>query len=138
MRLFVGFLALLSLGVAGCADYEGDIYDQVVRGREVKLMSSLPAGYHITGRVSADGTYTGAADGAGAELWCYAEKRLKRRMRREAAQNGGELLIGFDCFHEESERLGITVVDGEVIDEVKVDCETLCFADVARQISRDE
>ena len=130
---------MMFLSVSGCADFDGDRFEQVVKGREIELRTALPPGYQITGEVSAEVEHTiDGNDGILWGLWCDVDLRFERRMKRAAARAGGELLIGFDCEHDEFEDRGPEHDDPDTwAIETELTCRTRCTAEVARLISRD-
>jgi len=133
MHWLVRLATVLALcSITACAEYQGEQFDPVVTAREVEEVDELPPGYTIIGVVSAD-TEHDASTLIG-ELWCQSERRLRRRMRREAAAAGGELLVDVECSYEEEE---VQLVEYDeygnetVVDELN--CWRECVADVARQ-----
>ncbi len=138
MRL-LRLLLPLACVLPACADFEGKSYPRVVQASDVEFKPRLPDDYRMIGSVTAsssdpddeeedndwdDWEDDEIFDGELLEalLFKTSQPRLRRRMRRVAARNGGELLVGFHC--EEYHDGSALVLD--------------CFAGVARLRSRNE
>lgn len=131
----MGGVRAVLLGVplllAACADFDGTSYAQVVSADEVEFAEQLPDGYFIIGEVT--GQAWRRTEGYGSDP-CNGlfdlEARAERRMRRKAAKNGGELLIGSDCRGR--------IEEGEDLDgNYQQTCDMECSAEVARRLDRD-
>lgn len=122
---------------AGCsAEYEGDVYPQVVTPREVKTnCDTVPEGARVIGVTTEFSQASVDADSfLQAALWCSVDRRLIRRMRRTASEVGGEFLVDVRCEIVEDEEQPTTVFSDE---EATLECETRCVAEVARRWSHD-
>lgn len=120
--------------------FEGESYERVVSSLEVKVEDSLPDGYRIIGSVfSETENVINGNSIAERALWCGVDNRMLRRMKRQAARNGGELLIEFECFHDESHDTSSEHDDPDTNRvETELTCSTACYADVARAWAHDQ
>lgn len=129
-------IVLSALFLAGCrSDYEGDSFPSVVEGYKVKILDEVPSDARIIGFVSdSEENHIDSSTVLEEALSCDVENRLIRRMKRAAADEGGEFLIRLSCETAEEED-DTSVYDdpdnGE--DEIAVYCETYCEAEVARR-----
>ena len=90
----------LVLFVAACAtDYEGEKYPRVADADEIEIVDVMPTGYRVIGTVSSSCD----KDENDEEEPLCSFAQVERRMRRKAAQNGGELLVEFRCETRDSE-----------------------------------
>lgn len=134
MRWWTATLAGLVL-TACTSNYEGESYPQVVSTREVQIVRNVPSDARIIGSVfeQDEGTFE---DGTLVDLVSCNERQMKRRLRRTAAQEGGEFLVGLHCTSYEEDA-------GDEWDPVEEEwvghtyCELYCEADVARRWSHD-
>ena len=98
----------------------------------------LPQGYFLIGEVEAEDstTLTDPTD-LDYQLYCEVDDLLLRRMKRAAARNGGEMLVGVECFYEDIEDVYTVFDSGWVYEQVELTCSTYCWAEVARHQDRD-
>lgn len=131
---------LCGLALLGCrSDYEGESFPRVVRNAQVEVVDEVPADARVIGTVS--DVVEETLDGNNILeriLYCGVEHRLTRRMKRTAARNGGEFLVGLHCTVIEDED-DHPRHDDPTTDEVETHmyCETQCDAEVARRWEHD-
>lgn len=117
------------------SNYEGESFPQVVTTRQVQVVNEVPSDARIIGTVFELDEDT-VEDGSLIDALSCNERQMKRRLKRTAAQEGGEFLVGLHCDgYEESA--------GEEWDPVEEEwtsytyCELYCEAEVARRWSHD-
>lgn len=130
-------LIAAGLVLAACSsNYEGETYPQVVRTREVRVVDEVPSDARIIGRVF-ERDETTVEDGSLIDAFSCNERQMRRRLKRTAAQEGGEFLVGLHCESYEEDA-------GEEWDPVDEEwdsytyCELYCAADVARRWVHDQ
>lgn len=133
MRLrSIVFSALL---LAGCRseDYEGDSFPSVLEGYQVEIVDAVPSDARVIGFVSdSEENHIDSSTVLEEALSCDVENRLIRRMKRAAADEGGEFLVALSCETTEDED-PTSVHDDPDTSQVAVYCETYCEAEVARR-----
>lgn len=140
MRVRLGSFLLSALFLVGCrSDYEGESFPSVVAGHEVEVVDEVPSNARIIGFVS-DSEENHIDSGTILEeaLSCDVENRLIRQMKRTAADEGGEFLVGLFCETTEEEDNDSIYDDPDTSEvETAVYCETYCEAEVARRWQHD-
>lgn len=134
MRLLC--IVVSSLFLAACrSDYEGDSFPSVVKGHEVELVDEVPSDARVIGFVSdREENHIDSSTVLEEALSCDVENRLIRQMKRTAADEGGEFLVGLFCETTEDEDTSPIHDDPETSQvETAVYCETYCEAEVARR-----
>lgn len=105
-RVVPFWFALAALGAAGCvggrapASYRGSAAPPSVAPAEVAEAPVVPTGYELMGRVRAECSLTEGRATIEAEWLSDVDCtrfRLTEALRQEAADNGGELLVGRSC-----------------------------------------
>ena len=135
-----GLLAL-GLVVVGCSgDYEGELFDQVVKPWEIEIYDEVPDDHRIIGEVVEEDEGQMSTDSLiDLALRCAPERRVMRRLKRAAAYSGGEALIAPECSYHTWERRGPEYDDPETLEEeYVVECRIECIADVSRSWAVDE
>lgn len=127
---------MLGLVLTACSsNYEGETFPQVVTTREIRVVDAVPSGARIIGTVFEHDEAT-VEDGALIDAFSCNERQMQRRLRRTAAQEGGEFLVGLHCESYEEDA-------GSEWDPIEEEwlyytyCELYCEADVARRWSHD-
>lgn len=126
--------------MCGCTgDYDGEVFERVVSASNVEVRDRVPDGFRVIGDVyDFDESEVDGSRAIARTLWCQPDRRLLRRMKRAAARNGGELLIDFQCAHEQEEDLDPIHDDPETSRvETELYCFTECTALVARAWAHD-
>ncbi|MEM6294648.1 MAG: hypothetical protein AAGA54_25460 [Myxococcota bacterium] len=131
MRRLLTVLPCLLFATA-CSSYEGEIYPQVAKTREVRMEQTMPAGYRSIGVAS--GQASCCETSTFSEPDCSPEHRALRRVRRAAARAGGEALVDVWCHSEVSRDEWYDDEDGWTYE---VSVFTDCQAEVARAWSHD-
>lgn len=129
------WIVLSALFLVGCrSDYEGESFPSVVEADEVMEVDAVPSDARVIGFVSDSEENT--IDGSRLverALSCDVEDRLVRQMKRTAAGEGGEFLVGLYCETTEEEDTSSIHDDPDTSRvETSLYCETYCEADVAR------
>lgn len=124
------------LVLMGCSsNYEGETYPQVVTTRQVQVVEQVPSDARIIGTVFELDEAT-VDDGALIDAFRCNERQMKRRLKRTAAQEGGEFLVGLYCeSYEEGAGSEYDPVEDEWTSYTY--CELYCEAEVARRWSHD-
>ena len=134
MRWWTAIAAALVL-TACTSNYEGESYPQVVTTRQVQVVSAVPSDARIIGTVFEHDEDT-VEDGSLIDALSCNERQMKRRLKRTAAQEGGEFLVGLHCDSYEEDA-------GDEWDPVEEEwvsytyCELYCEAEVARRWEHD-
>lgn len=130
-------IVLSALFLAGCRseDYDGDSFPSVVEGYKVEIVDEVPSDARVIGFVSdSEENHIDSSTVLEEALSCDVENRLIRRMKRAAADEGGEFLVGLFCETTEGEDADSVHDDPDTSEaETPVYCETYCEAEVARR-----
>lgn len=117
------------------SNFEGESFPQVVTTRQIEVVSEVPSDARVIGVVF-EHEEEAVEDGTLADSFHCNERQMKRRLKRTAAQEGGEFLVGLRCdSYQESA--------GDEWDPVEKEwksytyCELSCEADVARRWKHD-